>query len=33
MVPLQYLSSFGRMLVIPLINCEISLKLTWSQNC
>ena len=31
-VPLKYLSSFGRILDIPLINCEVSLILTWSEN-
>ena len=32
-VPLQYLSNFFRSLEMPLINCKISLELTWSQNC
>ena len=32
-VPLKYLSSFWRSLNIPSINCEVSLTLTWSQNC
>ena len=32
-VPLKYLSNFWRSLEIPLINCEISLTLTWSENC
>ena len=32
-VPLKYLSYFQRSLDMPLINCEISLILTWSQNC
>ena len=32
MVPLKYLSIFWRTLEIPLINCEFSLSLTWSQN-
>ena len=32
-VPLKYLSNFGRTLDIPLINCEVSLTLTWSENC
>ena len=32
-VPLKYLSNFWRTLHIPLINCEISLNLTWSKNC
>ena len=33
MVPLKYLSNFWRTSEIPLINCEISLMLTWSKNC
>ena len=33
MVPLKYLSNFWRTLEIPLINCEIDLILTWSENC
>ena len=32
-LPLKYLSNFWRTLDIPLINCEISLTLTWSENC
>ena len=32
-VPLKYLINFCRTLNIPLINCEIELILTWSQNC
>ena len=32
-MPLKYLSNFWRTLDIPLINCEISLTLTWSENC
>ena len=32
-VPLKYLSNFWRSLDIPLINCELSLTLTWSENC
>ena len=32
-VPLEYLSSFRRTLKIPLINCEVSLTLTWYENC
>ena len=31
--PLKYLSKFWRTLEMPLINCEISLILTWSANC
>ena len=30
MVPLKYLSNFWRTLEMPLINCEVSLILTWS---
>ena len=32
-VPLKYLSNFWRALDIPLINCEVSLTLTWTENC
>ena len=32
-VSLKYLSNFWRTLDIPLINCKISLDLTWSKNC
>ena len=32
-VPLKYLSNFWRTLNMPLINCEVSLTLTWSENC
>ena len=32
-VPLKYLSSFWRTLNMPLINCEVSLILTWYENC
>ena len=32
-MPLKYLSNFWRTLDIPLNNCEISLTLTWSENC
>ena len=28
-VPLKYLSNFSRTLEMPLINCEVSLSLTW----
>ena len=31
--PLKYLSNFWRSLDMPLINCEKSLTLTWSENC
>ena len=30
-VPLKYLSKFWKTLHIPLINCEVSLILTWSE--
>ena len=33
MVPLKYLSNFWRTLEIPLINCRVSLLLTWSSTC
>ena len=33
MVPLRYLSNFWRTLEIPLINCKITLDLSWSGNC
>ena len=33
MVPLKYLSNFWRTLEMPLINCEITLMLTWSSTC
>ena len=32
-VPLKYLSNFWRTLEILLINCEVSLLLTWSKDC
>ena len=32
-VPLKYLSSFLRTLDMQLINCEINLILTWSEDC
>ena len=32
-VPLKYLSNFRRTLNMPLINCEVSLTFTWSENC
>ena len=32
-VPLKYLSNFWITLEMPLINCEVSLILTWSKNC
>ena len=33
MVPLKYLSNFGRTLEMPLINCEVNFILTWSSTC
>ena len=33
MVPLKYLSNFWRTLEMHLINCEITLMLTWSASC
>ena len=32
-MPLKYLSNFWRTLDMPLINCEISLILTWYKDC
>ena len=32
-IPLKYLSNFWRALNIPLISCEVSLKLKWNKNC
>ena len=32
-VQLKYLSNFWRTLEMPLINCEINLILTWSEDC
>ena len=32
-VPSKYLSSFWRTLEMPLINCEVNLELTWSEDC
>ena len=32
-VPWKYLSNFWRKSEIPLINCEINLILTWSEDC
>ena len=33
MIPLRYLSNFGRTLEMCSINCEIELVLDWSANC
>ena len=32
-MPLKNLSNFWKTLDIPLINCEVSLALSWSANC
>ena len=32
-VPLKYLRNFWRILEMPLINCEVSLFLTWWSTC
>ena len=32
-VPLEYLSNFWRTLEMPLINCEVSVFLTWPSTC
>ena len=32
-VPLKYISNFFRSLEMPLINCKISLELTWTKDC
>ena len=32
-VPLKHLSNFWKTLYMSLINCEVSLTLTWSKNC
>ena len=32
-MPIKYLSNFWRTLEMPLINCEINLILTWSEDC
>ena len=33
MVSLKYFSNIWRTLEVPLINCEINLIVTWSENC
>ena len=33
MAPLEYVSTFLRTLEMPLINCEINILLTWSEEC
>ena len=32
-VPLKHLGNFWRTSDIPVINCEVSLTLTWTKNC
>ena len=32
-MPLKYLSKFFRSINILSVNCEVSLTLTWSENC
>ena len=32
-VPLKHLRNFWKTLDIPLINCDLSLALSWSANC
>ena len=32
-MPLKHLSNFWKTLDTPLINCEVSLALSWSANC
>ena len=32
-IPLKHLGNFWRSLDMPLINCEVSLTLTWDKNC
>ena len=32
-VPLKFVSNFWRLLDLPLINCEIELDLSWSEEC
>ena len=32
-MPLKHLGNFWNSLNIPLINCEVSLALSWSANC
>ena len=33
MGPVRYLRNFWKTLEMPLVNCEISLSLTWSEDC
>ena len=32
-MPLKFLNNFRRTLQMPIINCEVTLMLTWSKNC
>ena len=32
-VPLKYLSNFWRLLEMPIINCKVEWKLSWSKHC
>ena len=32
-LPLKYLSNFGSLLEMPLINCKVQLSLSWDPNC
>ena len=32
-VPLKYLSNFWRSLEMPLINCQVEIKLRWTKHC
>ena len=32
-IPLKHLGNFWRSLNIPLINCEVSLELSWNKKC
>ena len=32
-LPLKHLSNFWETLDMPLINCKVSLALSWSENC
>ena len=33
LIPLKYIRNFWRTLEMSLINCEVELILTWSENC
>ena len=32
-ISLKYLSNFWKFLILPLINCEIKLDLSWTKEC